>query len=171
MMEDSFIVEPSNNWSDDAWYLDQKNRNFHENKGWTVIQEGEAEGISIGGNLCTLNLLQGTEYMPSLENSILFLEDDYLSFPANFDRILQSLIHQPDFKGVKGILIGRFQRKSGVTDELLKKIITSKKELRRLPILANVDFGHTSPMFTFPVGGSVEMKARKEELSLIIQKH
>jgi muramoyltetrapeptide carboxypeptidase LdcA involved in peptidoglycan recycling len=171
MMEDSIIVEPSTSWSDDAWYRDQENRTFHENKGWIVIQEGEAEGISIGGNLCTLNLLQGTEYMPSLEDSILFLEDDYLSFPANFDRNLQSLLHQPGFEGVKGILIGRFQRKSGVTDKLLQKIIASKKELRGLPILANVDFGHTSSMFTFPIGGRVKMRAMNNGSSLVIQEH
>ena len=46
-----------------------------------IIQEGEAEGTIIGGNLCTINLLQGTEYMPSLENSILFIEDDEESHP------------------------------------------------------------------------------------------
>ncbi|MCH5586365.1 LD-carboxypeptidase [Shimazuella sp. AN120528] len=171
MMEDSFTVNPSTHWSDDEWYLDQENRIFHENRGWSVIQEGEAEGVSIGGNLCTLNLLQGTEYMPSLEDSILFIEDDYLTFPENFDRDLQSLIHQSAFEGVKGILIGRFQRKSGVTDDLLKKIIASKKELRGLPILANVDFGHTSPMFTFPIGGRVKMEASKGKSSLVIQQH
>ncbi|MXQ54963.1 S66 family peptidase [Shimazuella alba] len=171
MMEDSLAVKPSTHWSDDAWYLDQENRTFHVNRGWTVIQEGEAEGVSIGGNLCTLNLLQGTEYMPSLEGSILFLEDDYLTFPANFDRDLQSLIHQSGFEGVKGILIGRFQLKSGVTDELLQKIIASKKELRGIPILANVDFGHTSPIFTFPIGGRVKMRAMKEGSSLVIQQH
>jgi muramoyltetrapeptide carboxypeptidase LdcA involved in peptidoglycan recycling len=171
MTEDSFTVNPSNHWSDDAWYIDQENRAFHVNRGWSVIQEGEAEGVSIGGNLCTLNLLQGTEYMPSLEDSILFLEDDYLTFPENFDRDLQSLIHQSGFKGVKGILIGRFQRKSGVTDEFLSKIIDSKKELKGLPILANLDFGHTSPLLTFPIGGKVKMKARREGSSLVIQQH
>ncbi|WP_028776057.1 S66 family peptidase [Shimazuella kribbensis] len=171
MRGDSFTVNSSTDWSDDAWYLDQENRTFHANSGWNVIQEGEAEGVSIGGNLCTLNLLQGTKYMPSLEDSILFLEDDYLTFPDIFDRDLQSLIHQPDFEGVKGILIGRFQRKSVVTNELLQKIITSKKELSGLPILANVDFGHTSPMFTFPIGGRVKMKAWKEGSSLVIQQH
>jgi muramoyltetrapeptide carboxypeptidase LdcA involved in peptidoglycan recycling len=171
MKENPFAVNPSTHWSDDAWYIDQEDRTFYLNREWSVIQEGEAEGVSIGGNLCTLNLLQGTEYMPSLENSILFLEDDYLTFPANFDRDLQSLIHQPGFKGVKGILIGRFQRKSGVTDELLQKIICSKKELRDLPILANLDFGHTSPMFPFPIGGKVEMKAWNSRSSLVFQRH
>lgn len=171
MSEDPFDINPSTHWSDDAWYLDQENRTFHVNRGWTVIQEGEAEGVSIGGNLCTLNLLQGTEYMPSLEDSILFLEDDYLTFPENFDRDLQSLIHQPSFEGIKAILIGRFQHKSGLTDEFLQKILASKKELKGLPIIANLDFGHTSPMFTFPIGGRVKMKAIKEGSNLVIQQH
>jgi muramoyltetrapeptide carboxypeptidase LdcA involved in peptidoglycan recycling len=30
MMEDPFTVNPSTHWSDDAWYLDQENRTFHE---------------------------------------------------------------------------------------------------------------------------------------------
>ena len=41
-----------------------------------IIQEGTCEGIIIGGNLCTLNLLQGTPYMPNIRSKILFLEDD-----------------------------------------------------------------------------------------------
>ena len=47
-------------------------------------------------------------YMPSLTESILLVEDDYESKPLTFDRDLQSLIHQPVFKGVKGIVIGKF---------------------------------------------------------------
>ena len=43
---------------------------------YTVIQEGECEGEIIGGNLCTLNLLQGTPYMPDLSAKVLFIEDD-----------------------------------------------------------------------------------------------
>lgn len=34
-------------------------------KEYYVIQEGCCEGEIIGGNLCTLNLLQGTQYMPN----------------------------------------------------------------------------------------------------------
>ncbi len=41
-----------------------------------VIQEGICEGEIIGGNLCTLNLLQGTPYMPDLKDKVLFIEDD-----------------------------------------------------------------------------------------------
>lgn len=153
------VVKPSKHWSDDEWYLDQENRVFIRNEGPFIINDGEAKGTIVGGNLCTLNLLQGTEYMPSLKNSILFLEDDYESSPATFDRDLQSLIHQPDFQHVKGLVIGRFQQGSRMTKNLLTKIITSKEELSDIPVIADVDFGHTSPMITFPVGGQASLRA------------
>lgn len=153
------LVRPSKHWSDDEWYLDQENRVFIRNEGPFIINDGEAQGTIIGGNLCTLNLLQGTEYMPSLKNSILFLEDDYESSPVTFDRDLQSLIHQPDFQHVKGMVIGRFQQGSRMTKNLLTKIITSKEELSDIPVIADVDFGHTSPMITFPIGGQASLRA------------
>lgn len=152
------LVKPSKHWSDDEW-LDQENRVFIRNEGPFIINDGEAKGTIIGGNLCTLNLLQGTEYMPSLKNSILFLEDDYESSPVTFDRDLQSLIHQPEFQHVKGLVIGRFQQGSRMTKDLLTKIISSKEELSDIPVVADVDFGHTSPMITFPLGGQASLRA------------
>src|SRR3989338_11036057 len=131
---------------------DQQNRTFYDNEGYWSINEGETEGIIVGANLCTFNLLQGTEFMPDLKNTVLFLEDDYESVSHTFDRDLQSLIHQPNFSGVKGLVIGRFQKKSKMTNELLTKIIKTKKELNSLPVIANVDFGHTTPIITFPIG-------------------
>ena len=56
-----FTIHPSTEWSDDPWYQDQENRMFEKNKGFVVINEGSCEGTLLGGNLCTLNLLQGTE--------------------------------------------------------------------------------------------------------------
>lgn len=164
----SFEILPSERWSDDAWFMDQKNRKLINNPGWLVINRGEAEGTILGANLCTLNLLQGTGYFPSLENSILFVEDDEESQSHHFDRDLQSLIHLPGFEGVKGLVIGRFQKASQITDEKLIKIIKTKKELDRIPVIANVDFGHTSPIITFPVGGTVKLRARKGNSKLEI---
>lgn len=164
MMEDEEVdVLPSVQWSDDAWFLDQENRVFEANAGPYAIHEGYAEGIIIGGNLCTLNLLQGTEYMPSLKDAILFVEDDYESRPGNFDRDLQSLLLQPGFALAKGIVIGRFQRASRVTQESLRTIINTKKELAQLPVIADVNFGHTSPIITFPVGGRAVLKATSQK--------
>lgn len=56
---------------------------------YTVIQQGVCEGTIIGGNLCTLNLLQGTQFMPQADSIVLFLEDDNIMgdyFIYEFDR-------------------------------------------------------------------------------------
>ncbi|MFA5169446.1 MAG: S66 peptidase family protein [Candidatus Paceibacterota bacterium] len=171
LSEEEFSILPSDNWSDDAWYENQENRNIIKNNGYLVINEGEAAGTILGGNLCTLNLLQGTEYFPDLSNTILFIEDDELTSPETFDRDLQSLIHQPGFNGVKGIVIGRFQKVSNVTNEKLIKIIKTKKELDNIPVIANVDFGHTSPLITFPIGGEAEIIIKGNDSEIKIIKH
>jgi len=167
-----FEIEPSSQWSDDEWYKDQKQRNLIKNNGFLIINEGKASGTILGANLCTFNLLQGTEYFPKfLDDTVLFLEDDNESLPHTFDRDLQSLIHQPDFKNVKGIVIGRFQKASKMSDDLLVKIIKTKKELNNLPVIANVDFGHTDSKITFPVGGMVEIDTNKTRPLIKIVKH
>jgi muramoyltetrapeptide carboxypeptidase LdcA involved in peptidoglycan recycling len=171
MADNPFEIKASDSWSDDPWYLDQNKRELIDNQGYLIINDGKAEGTILGANICTFNLLQGTEYFPDLNGSILFLEDDYETVPHTFDRDLQSLIHLQNFNKVKGLVIGRFQKKSKMTDELLKKIIKTKKELNGMPVIANVDFGHTDPKITFPVGGTVKLIVDKINSSIIINNH
>lgn len=169
--DQQFSVTSSKQWSDDRWWENQNERKLLLNAGPYVISEGEAMGTILGANLCTFNLLQGTGYMPNLNDGVVFLEDDELCNPVLFDRDLQSLIHQPSFGGVKGIVIGRFQKASGITREKLMKIIKTKKELAHLPVVADVDFGHTSPMITFPIGGMARLKVFGNQMELIIERH
>jgi len=171
MSDAPFAVQPSARWSDDAWYRDQDNRALVPNSGYLVINEGAADGVIVGGNLCTLNLLQGTEFMPDLADTILFIEDDSESLPHTFDRDLQSLIHQPDFERVRGLAIGRFQKASQMTPDLLRAIIETKRELRGLPIIADVDFGHTDPKITFPIGGRARLTATRAQSIIEILTH
>ena len=165
MSDAPFLVEPSASWSDDPWYKDQDARRLINNPGSTTINEGGAEGIILGANLCTFNLLQGTEYFPDLSGSVLFLEDDYVSESDSyeFDRNLQSLIHQPSFGGVLEMVIGRFQNNSEVSAKLLREIIATKKELANLPIIVDVDFGHTDPKISFPIGGTARISAKSQD--------
>lgn len=171
MQKGPFKLEPAATWSDDAWYRDQERREMLPNPGYLVIQEGQAQGRLIGGNLCTLNLLQGTEYMPSLENTILMLEDDGETHSGNFDRDLQSLLHLPGFAGVRGLVIGRFQKESQIEDQTLVEIIRSKPELQGLPVIANANFGHCTPQFTFPVGGAARLDVAADWVSFTITEH
>jgi muramoyltetrapeptide carboxypeptidase LdcA involved in peptidoglycan recycling len=171
MESEAFEIKPSKTWADDEWYFDQENRHPIANDGCWVLNSGDAEGTLLGANLCTFNLLQGTQYMPDIRGAILFLEDDYESQPHHFDRDLQSVVHQPGFSEVKGLVIGRFQKKSNMTRALLEQIVKTKPALLKIPVVANVDFGHSQSMITFPIGGRVRVAAKDAEIKLEILEH
>lgn len=167
----SFVIEPANTWSNDRWYIDQDNRTMLTNEGLWVLQEGTASGPGVAGHLGTTCLLNGTGYMPTLNGAILLVEED--AEPANpleFDRRLQSVLQQPEADKIAGILIGRFEKAYGMTQELLKEIVLSKANLAGKPIIANIDFGHTEPHCTLPIGGTIAIKAQngKNSISIIL---
>lgn len=167
----AYDLIPAKEWSDDPWYIDQENRVFIKNDGYWILNSGHAFGRIVGGHVRCLNALQGTEYWPGLDDAILILEEDAEINPSLFDRQLQSLIHQPDFSGVRGVLIGRFQKETKMTRDLLQKIIDTKKELKKIPVIANVDFGHTTPIITMPIGGSMEIMADDKNTNIRIIEH
>jgi len=151
-------LTPSTEWTDDRWFVDQDHREVLPNEGWWEIQSGEASGRIVGANLGTLNLLQGSPNMPSLTGCLLMIEDDFETTPATFARNLTSLLQVPDAAGVQGVVIGRFQRASQMTRSLLEQIVGNQPALSGLPVLANADFGHTSPMATLPIGGRASLR-------------
>ncbi len=57
-----------------------------------------------------------------------------------------------------------------MTEEKIRKIINSKKELDDIPVVAGLDFGHTMPMFTFPIGGKGRIEAY-DKAKLYIEEH
>jgi muramoyltetrapeptide carboxypeptidase LdcA involved in peptidoglycan recycling len=45
-----------------------------------------------------------------------------------------------------------------MTRSLLEQIVASKRELNGIPVIANVDIGHTWPLATVPIGGQVQVQ-------------
>lgn len=168
---DPYSISSSSKWSDDMWWSDQDNREFITNSGPVIVNEGFAEGTSLGGNLEGLLSLSGTEFFPSLKNAILFIELTENYDLAKFDAILQSLTLQSEFGLVKGLLIGRFQKHSNILVPDIIKVINAQKDLKKIPVVINLDFGHTQPLFTFPIGGEVRIMAESKEFRLEILKH
>lgn len=162
---ETYKVRASKEFYDYAWDYDERSpRSKIVNGGMKIIQPGQASGTLLGGNLCSLNLLNGTEYFPCVEGDIILcLEDDsYDSIPETFERNLQSLIQQPYFRQVKAILFGRFQRESIAANDSLAAIISSKKIGSNIPIVSNLDFGHTDPKFSYKIGGWASVEAYDE---------
>ncbi len=138
-----------------------------------TIQEGVCEGTIIGGNLCTLNLLQGTPYMPDIRDKVLFLEDDNIMgeyFCYEFDRNLESLLQVEGADTIKGILFGRFDDSCGLTAETITDIVRDKVP-SHIPVVFGADFGHVFPMITFPIGGSVRIQANQDKTEIVILVH
>lgn len=135
-----------------------------------VIQDGVCEGNIIGGNLCTLNLLQGTPYMPGLNEKVLFIEDDNIMgdyFVYEFDRNLQSLLQVNGADSIKGMVFGRFDESCKLDKDVIRKIIQDKISAD-IPVVFGVDFGHVLPMITFPIGGKVKISAKENELRITL---
>lgn len=140
---------------------------------YTVIQAGECEGEIIGGNLCTLNLLQGTPYMPDIKDKVLFIEDDNIMgdyFTFEFDRNLQSLLQVKGAESIRGIVFGRFDECCKMTKDMIRTIITDKVS-PDIPVIYGVDFGHVYPMISFPIGGKVRVSAKDSKIDIQIVKH
>ncbi|GAA4242044.1 LD-carboxypeptidase [Actinomadura meridiana] len=164
-------LTPASHWTDDLWFLDQDAREPVVNDGWWTIRPGAGEGRIVGGNLCTLNLLQGTPFMPSLDGALLVVEDDFESHPATFARDLTSLLQLPDATGVQGLAIGRFQKASRMTRPLLEQIVGTQPALDGVPVLANIDVGHTHPVATFPIGGRARLNVGERATDLTLLRH
>lgn len=47
-----------------------------------------------------------------------------------------------------------------MSEEQLHFILDKHPDLKRIPVLYGVDFGHTQPIFTFPIGGDVQMNRK-----------
>ncbi|MDP1880003.1 MAG: LD-carboxypeptidase [Parachlamydiaceae bacterium] len=75
--EEEISLIPSTSWSHDEWYLDQEKRKFMPNIGYAILHVGNVSGTIIGGNIDSFGVLPGTEFMPSLRDAVLFLEDNY----------------------------------------------------------------------------------------------
>ncbi|HZY94867.1 MAG TPA: S66 peptidase family protein [Candidatus Bathyarchaeia archaeon] len=171
LSDQPFRVLPSTSWSNDRWANDQQNRSFIQNEGPFVLSKGSAKGTIIGGNLITFKGLSGTPYFPAFHDAILFMEEDSRSDLFTFNSNLTTLTLRSDFNEVCGIVFGRFQPESRISKLDLEEVVKNSKMLQRLPIIAGMDFGHTSPKITFPLGGTCEIDAEKNPPSVTMITH
>ena len=49
-------------------------------------------------------------------------------------------------------------------------MIKNKRDLDNIPIIINANIGHTTPIFTYPIGGKCKIIANKEKCNIILKK-
>lgn len=132
-----------------------------------ILNSGRSQGIIVGGNLPSFQLLQGTSYMPDLRGKILFVEYDDMAGKYTldeFDRDLEGLFQNRGADHIRGLIIGRFPKKACVTKKKLSLLLAGKDYLKSIPVVANVDFGHTLPFSPIPIGGKVIVDTNSQDV-------
>ncbi|HEU4719432.1 MAG TPA: LD-carboxypeptidase [Bacteroidia bacterium] len=135
----------------------------------TILAEGEAEGMLLGGNLTVLCAMIGTPWMPELKDSLLFLEETEEE-PYSIDRMLTQLTLAGVFTKTKGVVFGQCVKcvaeepeKSFTLDEVLRQKLSSLG----IPVMTGFSFGHIKDKFTLPLGIRARMSTQRKSLQLL----
>lgn len=145
-------------------------------EGWHGLQGTRpVRGRLFGGNIEVLEFLKGTPYWPEpgfWDGRILFLEtSEEVPSPLAVRRWLRNYGLQGVFEEVGAILFGRAR---GYTDEqkreldrVLVSVVAEEFSRPDLPIVSNMDFGHTDPQFLLPLGVEAEVDASRKTFRLL----
>ncbi len=167
-----FDITDSQEWSDDTRYLDQEKRVFEKNDGVVILQEWNCTWRIIWGNVECLCVCMGTSYLPILdEDTILFIEQDAEWNILRFIRRLEQIFQSDFSKYVKWIVIGKFQKNNTISIDQLRRIIAAQRKIEWIPIVANVNFGHITPITTFPLWGIWSFSAYNNVVKVSILEH
>ncbi len=148
----------------------------HKSDGWKWQQGTSlAKGELFGGDIEVLEWLKGTEFWPSPDfwkDKILFLEtSEEKPSRAYIRRCLRNYGVQGIFEKITGLLFGRARDYSDeekkALDENIAAVVAGEFRRRDLPIVTNMDFGHTDPQFILPLGARVEIDCEKRRFQLV----
>lgn len=111
--------------------------------------------------------LAGTKYWPDLNDHILFIEvDEEEPSPTNVIRQLRHLKHLGVFDEISGLLVGRAPETIGLKEELSMESLLEDVVDKDIPVVTQMDFGHTTPIATIPIGVNAEISSEKKVLTL-----
>lgn len=171
-------VYPSDVWTSEFLSWEEKNKNTarktNKCEGPQLLQgEGKVQGHLIGGCMEVLEMLKGTELWPqekSWENAILFLEtSENRTPPVYFEYWLRNYGTQGILNKVNGIIFGKPYDNKYYEEykEIILKIVREELGLKDLPIMINMNFGHTAPIMTIPYGALAEIDCDKNKFSIL----
>lgn len=159
-------------WFDKS--LQNTQRKLNDSNGWNFLQGSKkVQGQLIGGCVEVLEFLKGTDYWldkSEWTEKILFLEtSEEMMPPTNFRRALRNYAAQGVFEKISGLILGRPYNNKFVEDynNILLQVIREEQGNDQLPILTEMDFGHTCPTFTIPYGVVAEIDCEQNKFSIL----
>lgn len=170
-------IQPAEEWTSERleWIEENKNkrRTMQQNSGYEELQgSGIAKGYLIGGCIEVLEFVKGTELWPDKKywnDSILFFETSEEKPDPNLLKYwLRNYAVQGILQKANGIIFGKPQDEM-YYEEYKAEIKKVMKEfhLEDLPILYNLNFGHTEPKFILPYGAKAEINCDKKTFTIL----
>jgi muramoyltetrapeptide carboxypeptidase LdcA involved in peptidoglycan recycling len=162
------------NWGDPANAGTVGELRAHD--GWHWLQgAGRAAGRLFGGCGEVLEMLKATDWWPepsSWDGRIFFIEtSEDAPTPDTVSQWLRNLGMQGVFDRVAGVLVGRARGYSDEDkarlDELVLRVVAGEFGRADLPIVSNLDFGHTDPQWVLPLGVLAEIDVERRSIRLL----
>ena len=171
-----FEPEPVLTWPEnrDGWTVEMldwadpghqaRKRTLQPSTAWRWHGGDVREGESLVACVEVLDWLRGTEWWPPLDGTVLMLETSEEAPPPDLlTRFLRILALTGELQQLAGIVLGRPGGASlpigdhAAYDEAILKVVRGEQGLTEMPVVTNVDFGHTDPIWTIPQGTTVRL--------------
>ncbi len=171
------IIPPAKEWTSERlpWRVENKNiaRRKNPNSGYELLQgKGIIQGRLLGGCLEVFDMLRGTELFPepsSFDYGIMFLETSEDKPPVWYVEVSLRILGINGILGrLRGIIFGKPQDEA-YYDEYNKVIKKVLAEFHRedLPVLVNINFGHTEPKICLPYGALAEIDCENKTFAIM----
>lgn len=136
---------------------------------YTTIQEGQATGELVGGNLSLFTKLVCGKYAVNLQDKILFLEE--LGFEAAPEMVNSNIYYLKQngvFDRIAGLWIGNYEHPSKVSiEKIIKNAIGDEY---KFPIIKSDNFGHIDKKIIIPIGTKAEINTNEKIKIKLVEK-
>lgn len=135
----------------------------------TTINSGIAEGPLIGGNMTLITGLCGSEYLPSFENALLFVEE-INEQTDKMDRMFCQLMNAGILSQIKGFVFGKCTNcgpSGGYGSLSVEQMLNDYIKPLGIPAYSGAVIGHIDNQFILPVGVRARMDADKGTITLL----
>ena len=149
-------------------------RKLNQSIKWRFLQgKGIHRGHLIGGCFEVLDWLRGTAIWPTInlwKGAILFIEtSEEAPTPIAVKRGMRAFAASGILEEISGILFGRPGgqvpvEQFGAYDEAILQVVVNEFGFTDLPIVTQMDFGHTDPMTVLPLGVDCEVDCNAQKI-------
>lgn len=147
------------------WETQSDMKKLYRNQ-WKTVRSGIVKGRLIISNLGTLAYTYGSEYFPEIKQGDILAIEDTMDNPMQVERSYAHLKLCGIFDKLGGIIVGKHASYDDLgtkkqPEDLLLEFIEND-----IPVLAQVDIGHTLPVLSLPIGSIITLDATNQTICI-----